>query len=798
MDELPAPNFPTPPSWSITVGDLGKGLVYLAVLAFIGSVVFGILGKGAAGAHRWSRVGYIVGSLSLVGVFGFLATLFIGNRFEYEYVWKHADSSNALAYRIAGIWSGQEGSFLLWGVCASIFGLLVLRGVKQYARWYVVVYSLFLGSIAGILAYESPFKLIELDGRTIVPFNGMGLAPTLQNYWVTIHPPTIFLGFGSLTALFALAAAAMLTKDRDGWIPIVRPWAIVSTTLVGLGLCMGGFWAYETLGWGGFWMWDPVENVSFVPWCFTAAFLHGIIVQTVRGTWKTSNLLLGGLPFLAFLFGTFLTRSGFLADASVHSFAEMDRSALRLLIGLMSVSTLGFLGLWVVRLVQAREEKPADEPKGFNREGFYRFGVLLLMAMGVATLIGMSVPLIMALSGKKPAVVEERVYHMVLPWIFIPIMVLMAVAPFASWRGMPFRELTKRVYSAFCVSIGLLGFVLLGFTLTPLGRIADLNAPMNFPGGIQIKGLAWVFFLAGLCLFAIVANVWRISEIAKASKLAWGPFVMHMGVAMTMAGLIISRGFERKAETRVIDGHPGQALGYLFRYTGQTATRNDKDNKVKLEVVSVANPKQVLFEARPGLYYAKSPMNDSETPVAWPHIQHFAFHDLYVTLAPPQVQVSDEFTMNEGDTKTIGDLTITYKTLLRAGEPGQAGTRFGAGLTVKNRGGQPQDVIPQMELGAEGPIQRPAVIDENLKVSLNGMDAGKRSVRLQLQREGMIFPVEVFHKPLSGLVWLGTAVMTLGGFMSALYRRRRVDRPTSEVIPESSVDDREFTTRSTS
>ncbi|HRF60232.1 MAG TPA: cytochrome c-type biogenesis CcmF C-terminal domain-containing protein [Fimbriimonadaceae bacterium] len=798
MDELPAPNFPAPPSWSITVGDLGKGLVYIAAFAFIVAVLCGIFGKGSDGSKRLARVGFIFGSLSLIAVFGFLASLFIANRFEYEYVWKHADSSNALGYRIAGIWSGQEGSFLLWGVCASLFGLLVLRGVGTFARWYVVVYSLFLGSIAGILAYESPFKLIELDGRTIVPFNGMGLAPTLQNYWVTIHPPTIFLGFGSLTALFALAAAAMLTKDRDGWIPIVRPWAIVATTLVGLGLCMGGFWAYETLGWGGFWMWDPVENVSFVPWCFAAAFLHGIIVQTTRGTWKTTNLLLGGLPFLAFLFGTFLTRSGFLADASVHSFAEMDRSALRLLVGLMGVSTLGFLGLWVFRLVQARGEARPEEPRGFNRESFYRFGVLLLMAMGVATLIGMSVPLIMALSGKKPAVVEERVYHMVLPWIFIPIMALMAIAPFVSWRGMPLRDLSKRVYSAFCVSIGLLGFVLLGFTLTPLGRIADLNAPMNFPGGIQIKGLGWVFFLAGLCLFAIVASVWRISEIAKASKLSWGPFVMHIGVAMTMAGLIISRGFERKAETRVIDGHPGQALGYMFRYAGQTAGRNDRENKIRIEVLRPGDAKNVVFEARPGLYYARSPMDESETPVAWPHIQHFVFHDLYLTLAPPQLQVSDEFTMNEGDTKTIGDLTITYKNLLRAGEPGQAGTRFGAGLSIKKREGEPQEVIPQMELGTDGPIQRPAVIDENLKVSLNGMDAGSRSVRLQLQREGMIFPLEVFHKPLSGLVWLGTAVMTLGGFMSALYRRRRPERPTTEFAPESVEDDRELLTRSPS
>lgn len=790
MNEQHAPHFPSPPDWSIMTGDLGKGAIWFAIVALLISVLAHSFGKDRPIARLVGRSAFIAGCAGFFAAFLALGVLFAESRFEFEYVWGHADSKNALGYRIAGIWSGQEGSFLLWAVCAAVFGLLALRATKTYERWYTAVYALFLAVIAGILAYETPFGLNMMDGKPVVPPEGVGLSPALQNYWVIIHPPVIFLGFGSLTILFALAAAALIRRDYTSWVPIVRPWAIVSTTVVGLGLCMGGFWAYETLGWGGFWMWDPVENVSFVPWCLAAALIHGVIVQTSRNKWVFGNLMLAALPFLTFVYGTFLTRSGFLADTSVHSFAEMNRSALQLLIGLLGTMVIGFTVLWGVRFFQERKALAAaegDVPKGLHREGFYRAGAMLLAGLSVATLIGMSVPLFMGLSGQTPKVVEERLYHAVVPWLFVPLMLIMAVAPFVSWRSMRVSDFWNRFYTVLCLTVGLTGLLMVGFVMTPMRTVADLGGNIAFPGGIEVKGLAWILFLAGVCIFAIVGNVWRILELRRSSKLGWMAFVSHIGIAVLMAGLIISRGFERKEQTMVMDDHPARALGYGITYKGQTSTKYDRDNKVKLEVVDLKNPDRKLFTAEPGLYYVTSP-NGEENPMVWPHIEHHAFYDTYITLHPPQKGEGEPFQIKPGETKDIAGMKITYLEMFREGDSGKAGTHFGARLEIE-QDGRTKVVSPSMELVMEGaPHSHAALISEGVEVTMTGLDAATKSATLQLMGTTMFYPVEVYHKPLVGLVWLGTGIMTFGGLLAAVYRRvprkARVEEAEEELAEE--------------
>src|SRR5262249_32064476 len=158
----------------------------------------------------------------------------------------------------------------------------------MYRRWFTVSASVFLATVAGILCYETPFNVLPeaiAHGKTFVSEHGGGMTPSLQNYWVVIHPPTIFSGFGTLAIFFAMAGAALLEKNAQDWIKIIRPWALLSIAILGVGICMGGLWAYETQGWGGFWAWDPVENASFIPWLFMVVLAHGIIVQTTRNKW---------------------------------------------------------------------------------------------------------------------------------------------------------------------------------------------------------------------------------------------------------------------------------------------------------------------------------------------------------------------------------------------------------------------------------------------------------------------------------------------------------------------------------
>src|SRR5689334_3050201 len=288
--------FPPAPFWAEAAGPVGRVFVLAAIVFFLLSAIGWSLASRNPKAETLGKRCFTLGACSIFGAFLTLASLFVGDQFQYNYVFSHSDSIIALKYKIAAIWAGQQGSFLLWACTSSLFGLLAVRVTGKYRRWFTVPYAAFLASLCGILAYETPFNVTLIDGRALVPPIGVGLTPSLQNYWVVIHPPTIFMGFGSLTVMFCFAISAMLTGDLKSWLALVRPWALVSLAVLGLGLCMGGFWAYETLGWGGFWAWDPVENVSFVPWVFTAAFVHGLIVQTTRGRWPWTNLMLAGLP----------------------------------------------------------------------------------------------------------------------------------------------------------------------------------------------------------------------------------------------------------------------------------------------------------------------------------------------------------------------------------------------------------------------------------------------------------------------------------------------------------------------
>lgn len=789
MNDLNPTDLITPPAWSLAVGEVGRFLILGAVVLFALSGVSWLLSGRWPVLERVGKITFSTACLSILGSFVSLGILFANNRFEFAYIFGHADSHNALQYRIAGIWSGQEGSFLLWAACSSIFALLTVSKTAQYRRWYTFAFAFFLGGLASILAFESPFKLNLFEGRPFVPVDGLGLAPSLQNYWVVIHPPTIFLGFGSLTALFALAFAALAVKDYEGWIPIVRPWAIVSISLLGLGLCMGGFWAYETLGWGGFWMWDPVENVSFVPWCFGIALVHGVIVQATKKKWQITNLLLGGLPFLVFVYGTFLTRSGFLSDASVHSFAEMEHSALKLLIVLMVGAALGFGGLWGTRAYQARKLVHSQtKVVGPHRESFYMIGITALLTMGVATMIGMSVPFVQALKGEKPRVVEEALYHQVLSWIFVPLMIIMAVAPFVSWNGMKVKDLVGKIYTTLCITVGITGLILFLTIVTRFNKQLNMEPTVTLLGRFPVKNAAWPLFLVGVCVFVLVANFWRVGDLIKRSKMGVAPFFAHIGVGVLMMGLIISRAFEVKGQSVLMQDHPARLLNYEVRYDGMTSNEHDRDNKLNLVVYDPHKKGEPLFTATPGLY--KLTMADGqETTMVWPYIKKGWLMDTYVSLGQPQTDASEDISVQVGKSAEFGGMTITYKELTRHGEFGTKGTKFGALVNVTN-GQTSKTINPQMELGQGGEtIMHPAKLDEHMELAMVGMDVASKSVILRVQLTTPLYPIEIYHKPMTMLVWLGTGMMTLSGFISAFYRRSRrkvaVDEPAVPDTPKA-------------
>lgn len=786
MDTLPALP-PSPPEWSLTVGYLGRGCIFLAIALFMAAAICWLLTPKYAYLRSVAARSFTVGCVSLFGAFTALATLFIDTRLEYTYVYDHGDAANTIPYRVAGIWAGQQGSFLLWACCSALFGLLAVRGTGLLRRWFTITYSGFLLALSSILAYESPFGLNRIDGQPFVPKSGVGLTPALQNYWVTIHPPTIFLGFGSLTVLAAYAFSAMATNKPREWVAMVRPWALISLTVTGVGLCMGGFWAYETLGWGGFWGWDPVENVSFVPWIFSAAFVHGIMVQITKKVWVPANLLLGGLPFLLFVYGTFLTRSGVLNETSVHSFANMDHIALKLLLGFMGISTIVFLGMWFWRAPQyAREFKPQEvPPRGLHREALFRLGALLMAGLGLGAAIGMSWPMFMAMGGQKPKVVEPGLYHHTLIWLYIPLMIAMTLGPLVAWRGMGAKEFTNRLWGVFCVTVGAVGVMMMIVARTPEIRQLSVDNFIQFPFGMKVGVMPWILFLTSLSVFVAVANIWRICELIRRSRMSAAAFLAHVGVAVLMAGLIISQGFEQKQEITVQEGSHAVGLGYFVSYKGMSGDTLDRNNKVLFDVQN-GNEK---WTASPGLYYTDGG-EEGLRPMVWPHIQPHPFYDIYFALQPPSNELGVATQLAPGETKSLNGYKVTYVKLTQEGEPGKPGTKWGALLKVDDGRGV-KDVNPKMILGQGDFNEVPAPVNDSTLITMRGMQAGQHSVTFQLLSAKPYYPITMFFKPLTILVWAGTGILAFAGLLSAFYRRvRRVpDGVAEEAAPTIAKQD---------
>jgi len=777
---------PNAPSWAIYTGQFGRFLIFFSIVLFILSIVLSALQGKSPKLARFASISFFGGALSILGTMGCLVTLFVTNQFEFQYVFSHGDILTSLSYKIAGVWTAQQGSFLLWACTSAIFGMLAFRSSGIYRRWYVVSFSLFLACLCGILAYDTPFELMKglnLNGVTKILHSGAGMTPALQNYWVIIHPPTIFMGFGSLTVMFALSVAAMLTGNVTDWIKIVRPWALLSASILGLGLCMGGMWAYETQGWGGFWAWDPVENVSFVPWLFTIALIHGVIVQVTKKRWIGTNLILGGLPFLTFIYGTFLTRSGLLDKVSNHSFAEMDRSSLILLVVFLVAVSAAFFVIFGVRgRVLARQSISEEDAPGIDREGMYRAGALLISLMATGIAMGMSWPWWSALRSGVGSAIEEKQYHLVIVWFFIPILIFMGIAPFVSWRKMGSKEIFNRLVSVLSVTAGLTGFALVAIQNPTIGVHLLPGATVAMPFHFHMMLMPWMAILIFVCVFTAIANIWRVVETFKRSKLGIGGFVAHVGIAVLMSGLIISRGFEQKDGNVVIpNGGPTKILGYTITYKElQQKSISDRDGKV---IFSVEGPDGQHFDATPGLYYYQGD-DGAPTAMVWPFVMKYFAHDFYMAMNKPEMFAWQKpLDFKEGQSRTIKSdldedptdpgMIVTYKKFVMNGQPGQAGTSFGAQLHINDRGRE-YDVMPTLKIAEGEPEHDLPQVGQSYRMAMLSMDPADKSVKLQLLFSPPLYPIILFYKPMTILVWIGTGIMTLGGLIAAFARRRVV------------------------
>ena len=576
----------------------GVFAIWSALIAGLASVITYVrVERGRSDLLPLARTTYTAFAVSVVTSAAILMTLLLQHRFDVAYVNSYSSLELPTHYLVSTFWAGQEGSFLLWCFWGSLIGLFVWRSAKEQEAPVMVVYlSTFLGIIA-ILCKQSPFKLLPPPA----PADGVGLNPLLQDPWMVIHPPVMFLGFASLSVPFSFAIAALWKKRWDGWITRALPWALLTFLTLGTAILMGGYWAYKTLGWGGYWGWDPVENTSLVPWLFTAALVHGMYLQRVRKRHRKINLVLACTAFAAILYGTFLTRSGVLADFSVHSFIDLGITGwLVAILGTFITLSVALLA-WRWRSIPAVHE---EEPPLLSRSVMFILGIAVFCALAAVILLGTSAPILTRLSG-TPSQVQTGFYGKTTTPAGFLLVLLAGLVPFVGWKGVTGADLWKSSRRSLAVA------AILTLTAFVLGASRPNTLLLLFTA----------FFAADMNLRAVLRK-------ASNGKLGGaGGYLAHAGVGIMLAGIVVSGSYARSERVTLPVNVPKKVGDTTLTFLRVVPGAGDR--KTAMEV-RVETAKGKAFYAYPKMY------ENSKTGqlMVNPSIRSSPVMDLYI--APQQ------------------------------------------------------------------------------------------------------------------------------------------------------------------
>ncbi len=776
----------------LQTGTLNPGQV-LTWVAFVAALVSGVswllVTIGRPGAEPAARTSYGIQWLAFLASAVFLWWILFNHQFQYQYVHDYSSMAMPRRFVYAAFWGGQEGTFLLWAFITTTLGLFVLR----WRNPMMAPTMLFLNAPAIMLGLVTVMRGPFLRAAQHYT-DGVGLNPLLQDYWMTIHPPVLFTGFSSFVVPFAIACAALVRRDYDGWLKPVLPWVVFSTAIQATGFIMGGVWAYKVLGWGGYWGWDPVENGSLIPWLSNTALLHGLLVQRVTGSLRRTNFFLAITSYVLVLYASFLTRSGVLADFSVHSFANLGLSGF--LLSFIGVAAIGGFGLLLFRL---NDIPKSPQPLGaFSRESFLWLGQLVFMLMCLLVTLGMSAPLITRMFG-PPANVQTSYYNLVNAPLAIAMGLLLGISPLLRWRKQetppsaaalvaPLRAVAGVLVVGLVVTFLLgntnalahaafpwFGIALLGWLVTTMVLFAPITL-VSVVVAIAFTAVAagWgvrdpmpaaiVFAMA----FALVANY---AATVRGFRAGWKhgmAFMGHMGVAVLLIGVISSSGYGRSAQVQLPKGEARNALGYQLTYEGLKHGGDGKD----FAVIAVNAP-EGKFTANAHFYWS----DYNQSYMKNPHIERFLTHDVYIS--PLDMvgggQGGDEggVKMLPGETKQMGEVKYTFEGFTPI--PGNGTMKLIANLTAEI-GGRTVPLKPTLEVGGGGgPVRTPDYIPGGGQVNILGASPSDGSVQLSLPgmsqaATGEVLAVEVSTKPFIGLVWIG-AVLALTATFLVMIRR---------------------------
>ena len=527
------------------IGNIGHLLVIVAFITS-GLATFAFWKSYHSPDKSWetfSKVTFFAHAAAIIGVCVTLFLIISNHYFEYHYAYNYTSKILPIYYQISSFWNGQEGSFLLWMFWNAILGIILILTNKTWKAPMMMVFSftqMFLVSmIMGVVVFNikvgsSPFMLLRdviadpiFDiNPNFVPENGKGLNPLLQNYWMVIHPPTLFLGFATTVIPFAYCLAGLYIGKYKEWIRPALPWAQFSAAVLGVGILMGAYWAYETLNFGGYWNWDPVENAIYVPWLVMVAGIHTMIAFKKNETALKASIILIITSYILIVYSTFLTRSGILGNASVHSFTDLGLS------GQLLIYLCVFILLSLILAIKAWRGIPSSEEEvsAYSREFWIFMGAVTLSLMAFQVIIPTSIPVWSAIveafggtSNIAPPVDQIGFYTKFQLYFAIAVALLSGTGQFFWWKKIDHKELKKQLIPPFLFSLVLSGLVIVVFKIQDISYILLLTA----------------------CMYSIVANAKIFLSVAKSNIKLSGGSIAHIGVAMMLIGILFSSGYSK-------------------------------------------------------------------------------------------------------------------------------------------------------------------------------------------------------------------------------------------------------------
>ena len=772
----------------------------------------------AAYWKKLARIAFITEVISVFAIFAILFYIISNHLFEYKYAWQHSSRSLEVKYLLACFWEGQEGSFLLWSVWHCVLGLILIKTSKKWEAPVMTVVSLMQFALATMIAGiyffgwkmgTNPFILLRdsgvLDNAPALHINGdvtMGLRqdymlsildgndlnPLLQNYWMVIHPPVLFMGFASTIIPFAFVIAGLWKKNFGEWTKPALPWALFSAAVFGIGIMMGAMWAYESLTFGGYWAWDPVENASLVPWLILISGIHTLLIYKHTGHSLRATHLFLILTFGFVLYSTFLTRSGILGETSVHAFTDLGMNMQLLIFLLMFV--LPALVLFIYRY---KEIPTIHKEESTSSREFWMFIGSLVFFLSALVIIGKtSIPVVNKILGTKIAPPEkaEFSYNQIMVFIAIIIAVLTAVTQYLKYKSTGTKVFLKKILIPFVIAAIIATLVLV------VGKVNYEKETFGF--------MVAIWMAVACSIFTIVANASYIWLGLKGKLKLSGGSISHVGFGMVLLGILISssnkevlsnniggipapldKNEDPRENLTLVKGLTVDMGKYSLTYEGDSSHPKKQLSYYKVHFKSKDGKEEFVLTPNSFVNY-----KGNEGLMSNPDSRHYWNHDVftYITSISNPDKSKDTTTfrpkdLKPGDTLFYSSGFSIYENLNKKEDLpvdlfGKDGSLYEANLKVHSKTGSLYSIAPKLAIAKGNEMSLPdTVLAESIVLQLQKVTPDK-SITIGIKESNAVMDyitLKAYKFPYIRLLWFGVVITAIGIIIS-MVRRIRLNR----------------------